>query len=138
MSLENTEIERKFIVVNDEWKKHVIASRNILQAYLTPPDNMKEKSTIRVRINEECGAKGALITLKENKEGMSRGEVEFQIPVDKAEAMMAFSYGAIERTRHIIELDGELGLYIELDEFHGKNEGLVLAEVELPSEDTGF
>lgn len=133
-----TEIERKFTVINDSWKDKVSSSYKIIQAYLSSPKLKDGGSTSRVRITSKDGDEKAFITFKENKKGVSRKEFENEIPVEQARAMIeAISEGyPVEKTRHLIKLNEELT--IEIDEFHGENKGLLIAEIELPSENYKF
>jgi len=120
------EIERKFLVTDDRWRKDATAAKNLRQAYVA----VTEKASVRVRIVE---GQGAWLTIKSASPGMSRDEFEYDIPVEDAEAMFAMrTGGAIEKVRYAIPCaDGDL----TVDEFFGDNAGLVVAEIELASED---
>ncbi len=124
------EIERKFLVKGD-YKKHVSKETKIVQGFLsTVPDR-----TVRVRIK---GDKGYL-TIKGigNKSGASRFEWEKEISLEDAKDLMAICEpGVIDKTRYIVP--GSNDLFFEVDEFYGENEGLTVAEIELPSEDIEF
>lgn len=124
-----TETERKFLV-KGEFRDKVIKQENIVQRYLSV-DPMK---TIRIRI----AGNDAFITIKSRrKEGsFSRGEWEFGIPVSEANELMDICLpGKVVKTRHIIPWGKHR---FEVDVFHEKNEGLVIAEIELESEDDVF
>ena len=115
-----TEIERKFLVVGDEWKKHSVGTP-YHQGYLSrDPDR-----TVRVRVAGES----AYLTIKGRTHGLSRQEFEYPIPALDAVQLLALCDGPlIEKTRYVVEHRGHRW---EIDEFSGDNSGLVLAEVEL-------
>ena len=123
------EIERKFLVVGDDWRSAVSSSTRIVQGYLASTPEV----TVRVRVRAER----AYLTIKGRSSGISRSEYEFDIPVADAEAMLTdLAQGpVIEKTRHLLEVDGHTW---ELDVFAGANEGLVMAEIELGSADEQF
>ena len=114
------EIERKFLVVDDSWRDGTPGVR-ISQGYLSQdPDR-----TVRVRI----GGEKAWLTIKGRTHGITRAEFEYAIPVDDARALLELCLPAvIDKTRHEISHGGHLW---EVDDFHGENVGLVIAEVEL-------
>ena len=124
------EIERKFLV-KGSFKEHAISSMDIRQGFLsTVPER-----TVRVRI---MGDKGFL-TIKGigNASGITRFEWEKQISRKEAiELLKICEPGAIDKIRFIIPIKD--GLRFEVDEFLGQNKGLIIAEIELPSEDTPF
>ena len=121
----NIEIERKFLVQNDDWRKFAVSCSDIRQAYL----DMNPKVSVRIRIRD---ANRATLTVKSSPSALRRLELEYAIPTFEAEALMPLRQGTIiEKTRHIIPC-GELAW--EVDEFTGVNGGLVIAEIELPSE----
>jgi len=126
----NREIERKFLVKGD-YKKHVTKETKIVQGFLsTVPER-----TVRIRIKGDK----AFITIKGigNESGASRFEWEKEISIDDAKALLAISEpGTIDKTRSIVKADGDL--FFEVDEFYGENDGLTVAEIELPSEDFKF
>lgn len=74
----------------------------------------------------------AFLTIKSREPGLSRQEFEYPVPIADAEALMALAETSLEKTRHHVRHAGALW---EVDVFHGANEGLVLAEIELASED---
>lgn len=120
------EIERKFLVTGDGWR--VGRSTKYVQGYLSRDPGR----TVRVR---QAGEK-AFITVKGAATGVSRKEFEYAIPVADAEAMFQLCVGPlIEKTRTVVEFEGKKW---EVDEFHGDNAGLVVAEIELRSEDEQF
>ncbi|MBN2108436.1 MAG: CYTH domain-containing protein [Deltaproteobacteria bacterium] len=117
-----SEIERKFLVKGDAWKQGASGVR-YRQGYLPTAD----ETTVRVRI---AGEK-AFFTIKSKTEGIARSEYEYGIPVADAESMLSTlcRRPLIEKTRYQVMHAGRLW---EIDVFEGENEGLVLAEVELP------
>lgn len=123
-----TEIERKFLVCGDQWREHSTASL-YCQGYLR-----KDKAcAVRVRL---AGEKGFL-TVKGASKGATRPEFEYEIPPEDARFMLdnLAEKPLIRKKRHIVR---ENGFLWEIDEFLGENEGLVLAEIELRSEDQPF
>ncbi|WKW49863.1 CYTH domain-containing protein [Rhodomicrobium lacus] len=122
------EIERKFLVVNDGWRAEADGGSMIRQAYLANTG----KLSLRIRTRENK----ATLTLKSAGVGIRRQEFEYDIPLDHAAALMALREGSvIEKRRHLLPWHG---LILEIDVFHGDNEGLVVAEIELPHEDHRF
>jgi len=123
------EIERKFLVKGD-FKKVVAKSQRIIQGYISSVP----QRTVRVRI---IGEKG-ILTIKGigSKSGASRYEFEKQItPEEAGELLKICEPGIIDKTRFLIEFENHI---IEVDEFHGDNKGLVIAEIELKTEDEKF
>jgi adenylate cyclase len=124
------EIERKFLVKSNDFRTQAFIQNQIAQGYLSS----NPERTVRVRIK---GNKGFL-TIKGigNASGMSRFEWEKEIPVDEAKQLLNLcESGKIEKTR----FDIKVGKYIfEVDEFFGDNEGLIIAEIELSSENEIF
>ncbi len=128
--MSNQEIERKFLVTGD-FKKYATKKTPIVQGFLsTVPER-----TVRVRIKGDKG----FLTIKGigNKSGASRYEFEKEISIADAKDLMKICEpGVIDKTRYIVPASN--GLIFEVDEFYGDNEGLTVAEIELPSEDTQF
>ncbi len=126
----NTEIERKFLVIDDSWRGQTEGIR-YRQGYLAPADAV----TVRVRV----GGDTAVLTVKGRSDasGLTRAEYEFPLPIDDANEMIdRLCEGRIvEKTRYRVPHEG---LVWEIDEFHGPHDGLVLAEIELESEDQVF
>lgn len=124
-----TEIERKFLVTNDLWREHVISSSVLKQAYLST----RKEATVRVRIADDR----AFLTIKSATVGISRAEFEYEIPLEEAEAMLQLRQGGaiIEKTRYRVNCGDHVW---DLDIFHGENDGLKIAEVELESETEEF
>jgi adenylate cyclase len=121
------EIERKFLVQGTDWKRLGVSTA-MRQGYLsTDPERV-----VRVRVE---GDKAAL-TIKGKSAGAVRGEWEYAIPVADAEELLALCQRPlIEKRRYRIEHGGMLW---EVDEFDGDNAGLVVAEIELQTEDQQF
>ena len=123
------EIEKKFLVTGDFMKESKKATR-ITQGYLC---SVPER-TVRVRIKGDKG----YITVKGigSASGASRFEWEKEIPVSEVEQLLAICEpGVIDKTRHLVSSGKHT---FEVDVFHGDNDGLVLAEVELTAEDEEF
>ncbi len=122
------EIERKFLV--DTIPSHKISRSKIVKQGYMVNDNSQ---VVRVRSMDD----DHFLTIKSNTRGLSRLEFEYQIPKEDAMDMFKHLCGPsiIEKTRHYIEFQGHTW---EVDEFHGKNKGLIVAEIELKSEDEQF
>jgi len=121
------EIERKFLVDTLKWKPAVEGIR-LVQAYLSIDPN----PTVRIRIAGDQ----AFLTIKGRTKGISRPEFEYEIPVDDAQEMMKMAISnPVEKIRYKIMHEGFLW---EVDVFLEKNEGLVMAELELESENQEF
>ena len=119
------EIERKFLVTGEGWRRLATKSTQIRQGYLSS----NAKATVRVRSKDD---REALITLKGAVRGMTRAEYEYEIPIfDARELLVMAEPHVIEKVRHLVPFGG---LVWEVDEFAGRHEGLVIAEVELESE----
>ncbi len=124
-----TEIERKFLVKNNGWQADADAGTAIKQGYLS---TSKERN-VRVR---QKGEK-AFLTIKGKTEGISRLEFEYEIPLsDALEMLVLCDKPLIEKTRFLVA--GPDGNTWELDVFEGDNQGLIVAEIELESEETTF
>lgn len=124
------ETERKFLTLNDSWKADAVRSHRIVQGYLSRGGGC----TVRVRIRDTQG----FLTIKgPSADGISRYEWEKEIPLAEAEELLALCRsGKIDKVRYLVPA-GE-GRWFEVDEFHGDNEGLVVAEIELDSADEAF
>lgn len=117
------EIERKFLVDSSKWSPTGHGTR-LIQAYLSLDPN----PIVRIRI----GGEKAFLTIKGPSETISRPEFEYEVPVDQAQAMLKLAISnLVEKTRYEVMHDGFLW---DVDVFSGKNEGLILAEIELESE----
>ena len=122
------EIERKFLVRDDSWRSHSEGVR-YRQGYL----NRNKERVVRVRTIDNKG----FLTIKGETKGATRAEFEYDIPIADARAMLDHlcERPLIEKNRYKIEFGG---LIWEVDEFLGENQGLIVAEVELESEDQPF
>jgi len=123
------EIERKFLVASDAWRSGGVEGTLYRQGYLLN----SEGRTVRVRLSDG----GAWLTVKGAREGLTRPEFEYPIPVSDAEAMLStLCDGAlVEKTCYWVPHGGHVW---EVDVFHGDNAGLVLAEIELGHETEPF
>jgi len=123
------EIERKFLVDLEKWKKvKKPGGTHYRQGYLLNDS----KRTIRIRVTGKQG----YITFKGSTKGISRPEFEYKIPrKDGEELLDNFSLSEVEKTRYKIRFSGKLW---EVDEFLGDNSGLIVAEIELKYEDEQF
>jgi len=120
------EIERKFLVEGEAWRSAVSVSRRIRQFYLCED----KQASIRVRISDD---RHAWLTIKSATAGLRRSEFEYAIPLEDANAMAQLAQGDIvEKVRNLVPMGG---VCWEVDVFSGENSGLVVAEVELSSED---
>ena len=123
------EIEKKFLVAG-EFKESAKKATRITQGYLS---SVPER-TVRVRVKGDKG----YITVKGigNDSGASRFEWEKEIPVEDVRDLLKIcESGVIDKTRYLVDCDGHT---VEVDEFYGDNEGLVVAEVELSDENEAF
>lgn len=124
------EIERKFLVNSLDFVKDARISMRIVQGFL----NTHPERTVRVRIKKNKG----FITVKglSNTSGTSRIEWERDIPLDEAEMLLKLCEpGIIDKTRYEVSIGNHI---YEIDIFEGDNKGLVIAEIELSSEDEYF
>ncbi|GEC78416.1 CYTH domain-containing protein [Flavobacterium aquatile] len=120
------EIERKYLVTSLDFKNDYFAKNEIAQGYLSS----NPERTVRIRIK---GTKGYL-TIKGigNESGISRFEWEKEIDVFEAKQLLKLcEKGVIEKTRYEVKSGNHT---IEIDEFHGDNNGLIIAEIELEDE----
>ena len=124
------EIERKFLVNSDEYKSLASKKSRIVQGFL----NRDPERTVRVRLRNNKGK----LTVKglSSEDGLKRFEWEKEISKTEAKALLDFcEEGIIDKVRYEVILDGHL---IEVDEFYGDNQGLVLAEIELQHENDAY
>lgn len=118
-----SEIERKFLVADNSWRDGSPGVR-ISQGYLSRDADR----TVRVRI----GGENAWLTIKGRTQGITRAEFEYAIPVAEARELLALCLpSVIDKTRYEVDFAGHVW---EIDVFHGDNDGLVVAEVELDDE----
>ena len=132
--MENREIERKFLLRDDSWRSLVINRYDIIQGYVC----REPGKTVRLRLRTEAdGRQQAFLTFKYKLASFTRFEWEREISADDFRALLPMCGNRIiDKTRYI--LPAENGMKWEIDEFRQPNPGLVLAEIELPSEDTDF
>lgn len=124
------EIERKFLVASDKFKNEAFTKHEIAQGYL----NSNPERTVRIRIKGESGF--LTIKGKSNETGVSRLEWETEIALAEAKPLLALcEKGVIHKTRYEVKVGKHV---FEVDEFHGDNEGLLIAEIELSAEDEVF
>lgn len=124
------EIERKFLVTSTAFLDEFHAKNRIIQGYLS---SVPER-TVRVRIKDEKGF--LTIKGKSSDSGMSRLEWEKEIALEEAEQLLLLcEAGVIDKIRYEIPVGKHL---YEVDVFSGENEGLILAEIELESENEAF
>lgn len=122
------EIEHKYLVKDDSYKRLSDNNSTIRQGFLS----RDPERTVRVRVRDDQG----FITIKGKGDGAAHPEFEYEIPLDDAVRLMSLCEPpVIEKTRYIVMHDGNRW---EVDEFHGSLEGLVIAELEVPSEDYRF
>jgi adenylate cyclase len=124
------EIERKFLVTSEDFKKEAFIQNRIAQGYLS---SVPER-TVRVRIKGDK----SYLTIKgaSNESGLSRFEWEKEIPKDEAiELLKICEKGVIDKTRFEVKIGNHV---FEVDEFHAENQGLIVAEIELSSENETF
>ena len=124
-----TEIERKFLLRDDSWRRHVSRTEDIVQGYLANT----ERASIRVRLS----GTSATLNIKSMTLGAVRSEFDFPIPAADARILLDRMCGhpLIEKTRHHVAYAGS---EFEIDEFRGENEGLIVAELELAADTREF
>lgn len=124
------EIERKFLVLSNDFITESFSKKRIVQAYL----NSNPERTVRVRIKEDKGF--LTIKGKGNSTGTTRLEWEKEIPVQEAEKLLLIcESGVIDKIRHEVKVGQHV---FEVDVFAGENDGLLLAEIELQFENEAF
>jgi len=124
------EIERKFLIKDSSWKQLAHQKTHFAQGYLNDISETSAKSSVRVRLEGDK----ANMNIKSLEIGLSRDEYEYEIPYAEGERMLTtLSVGpVIEKDRFLVQFGQHTW---EVDEFHGDNAGLVVAEVEMASED---
>lgn len=133
------EIERKFLVTGDGWRAAAHKVVPMAQGYLNGPAAMSGatggqamKVSVRVRLQGD----EAHLNLKSCERGATRQEFEYAIPVEDAHRLLALCIGGrVDKRRHYVRFGGHVW---EVDEFQGDNAGLVVAEIELASEQEAF
>ncbi len=122
------EIERKFRVANDDWRAMATSSSSLKQGYLSS----SAEATVRVRLEDNLGT----LTIKSKTKGITRNEFEYAIPAQEAkELLMLCSGPLIEKIRYRIPQENHTW---EIDVFEGDNDGLIIAEIELTSDEDYF
>lgn len=122
------EIERKFLVADGGWREAIASSARLRDGLLASVDGRK----VRVRCLEDR----AFLTVKGPREGISRDEFEYEIPLADGLAMLAHCGGVtLEKTRHRVPF---AGFEWSVDEYAAPLDGVILAEIELPAEDAAF
>lgn len=122
------EIEHKFLVKDNSYKDAASKKSEIKQGFLS----RAHERTVRVRVRDDKG----YITVKGIGSGAAHPEFEYEIPLDDALQMLSLCEPpVIEKTRYIVMHEGNMW---EVDEFHAGQEGLVIAELEVPSEEYRF
>lgn len=142
--MENREIERKFLVTDDSFRSLATTYYDIIQGYIS----REHGRSIRIRLRTAAdGSQQAFLTIKTRLESFTRFEWEKPISVEDFRALLPLCGNRIiDKTRYILPAQAlsenntptELSLKWEIDEFRSPNAGLVMAEIELPSEDTPF
>ena len=123
------EIERRFLVSGDGWRRYAVARTCIRQAYL----NFDGSSSVRVRIED---GRRAILTIKARGPALRRFEIEYPLPVADSEMLLRLRRGSIvEKARHIVPHAGSTW---EVDVFCSESAGLVIAEIELADEAQDF
>ena len=127
------EIERKFLLKNDDWKELVTQTHVIKQGYLQSGLGASHKSSVRIRISND----EANINIKSVELKTVRQEFEYAIPLDDAEQLLSTlcDESVIEKTRYHVIYASHLW---EIDIFEGENKGLEIAEIELKDIDESF
>lgn len=139
------EIERKYLIKNNKWKSHILShlTKIITQGYISSSNG----KVVRVRSVSSGDVRTGFITIKGPTKGISRTEYEYQIPYqDACDMINKLCTDTIKKTRYMVKatdvrvpnpnMDDEL--YWEIDVFHAKNKGLVVAEIELPHSKTKY
>jgi adenylate cyclase len=129
------EIERKFLLASDDWRADIERSESLAQGYLVGAQALHDGSA-RASVRARISGDKAWLNIKAATHGIARTEFDYPIPLDDARTLLdALCDGVIEKIRHHVRVDGVL---FEIDEFRGDNDGLIFAEVELPTEDAAF
>ena len=129
------EIERKFLLADESWRADIEHSESLAQGYLVGAQALRDGSA-RASVRARLAGDKAWLNIKAATRGIARTEFDYSIPVDDARTLLtSLCDGVLEKVRHHVRVDGVL---FEIDEFHGENEGLIVAEVELPAIDAAF
>ncbi len=129
------EIERKFLLADDTWRRGVSRRRSMEQGYLIDAAAYQmhlSRCSVRVRIGDDQ----AWLNIKAARQSITRREYEYPVPLDEAREMLEeLCNETVRKVRHDVHVDGHL---FEIDVFENANDGLVVAEIELPAEDAPF
>lgn len=122
------EIERKYLLKSEDWRRHVTRTETVRQGYLSSSEGV----TVRIRsIDDRTG----LLTIKSGG-GLERAEFEYEVPIADARELLDLCPGRqVEKHRHHLDLPG--GDWV-VDEFGGRHAGLIVLEVELPRIDASI
>ena len=150
----NIEIERKFLVLNEDYKQLATSKYTIIQGYICKDAGRTVR--VRIRTNDD-GSSVAFLTIKSKPNAMGFSRFEWEKEIDPSDAKQLIHLclpGVIEKTRWLIPATQPYTtlhnptqpytatespqLIWEVDEFHGRLAGLVIAELELESEDQAF
>ena len=142
----NIEIERKFLVLNEDYKQLATSKYTIIQGYICKDAGRTVR--VRIRTNDD-GSSVAFLTIKSKPNAMGFSRFEWEKEIDPSDAKQLIHLclpGVIEKTRWLIPATPQSPiannqsphLTWEVDEFHGRLAGLVIAELELESEDQAF
>lgn len=129
------EIERKFLLADDSWRADIERSEPMAQGYLIGAQALRDGAA-RASVRTRIAGDQAWLNIKAATPGIARTEFEYPIPAADARTLLdTLCDGVLEKVRHHVRVDGVL---FEIDEFNGDNDGLIVAEVELPAVDASF
>lgn len=129
------EIERKFLLVSDDWRAQIEHSEALAQGYLVGAQALRDGSA-RASVRARLSSDKAWLNIKAATPGIARTEFDYPIPLADARTLLdSLCDGVMEKIRHHVRVDGVL---FEIDEFRGDNDGLIVAEVELATVDAPF
>ena len=129
------EIERKFLLADDSWRAAIEHSETMAQGYLVGAQALRDGNA-RASVRARLAGDQAWLNIKAATAGIARAEFEYAIPASDARTLLdTLCDGVLEKVRHHVRVDSVL---FEIDEFLGQNQGLLVAEVELPAVDAAF
>ncbi|TLY50878.1 MAG: CYTH domain-containing protein [Gammaproteobacteria bacterium] len=130
------EIERKFLVTSHAWRTQAARAQRMSQGYLVDSALVQARQGVRCSLRVRIADASAWLNIKSADLGVARQEYDYAIPVADAERMLRdFCNGVVDKTRHYVP---HAGLTFEVDEFHGDNAGLIVAELELEAVEQKF
>lgn len=130
------EIERKFLVTSAAWRAQATRAQRMSQGYLVDSALVQARQGVRCSLRVRIAGDAAWLNIKSADLGVARQEYDYAIPVADAERMLRdFCNGVVEKTRHYVP---HAGMTFEVDEFHGDNAGLIVAELELEAVEQKF